>query len=107
LPFFRNIASKKLASVIERNNPKYIIIHKPIDAYLCRLAAPEANIILVTHGFQKKYLEYATTLIAISEPVLAHLKLLGYKNLHLITNFLNSVPTDFKSNGITHSGLKH
>ena len=63
-------------------------LHKPIDAYIWREAAPASKIVLVVHGFQHKHLECADVLVAVSQPVFDHLQKNGFKNIHLINNFL-------------------
>lgn len=89
LPFFRNFAVNKIRNFVNIEQPDLIWLHKPIDTYLWRLAAPSHKIAVVVHGFQKKYLEHADYLIAVSPAVQEHLKSKGFKNIFLLNNFLS------------------
>lgn len=79
-----------------------IWVHKPIDCYIWRKVAPKAKIVMVVHGFQNTNLEKADYLVAVSVPVLNHLKAKGFNNAYLINNFLKtSVSThDIKWNDV-------
>ncbi|MDR0695502.1 MAG: glycosyltransferase family 4 protein [Holosporales bacterium] len=62
--------------------------HKPVDTYIWRQIAPNAKIVMVVHGFQNTNLKKADCLIAVSNPVLAHLERKDLGNVFLIENFL-------------------
>ncbi|MDC9719740.1 MAG: glycosyltransferase [Gammaproteobacteria bacterium] len=90
LPGLKTIAIKRLKKLFLQQNPRLVIVHKPIDAVLARAALPnDCRLILILHSYTAAGINAADLLICVS-PVLAEFaRQQGYSGqLEIIPNLV-------------------
>jgi glycosyltransferase involved in cell wall biosynthesis len=98
LPFFKELAIKKIKAKFDPFKADIILVHKQIDIELVKEALPTTKVIGVIHGFNAKNIEKADALIAVSNKIKEFLKKSDYKKpIYVIPNMIeNFTPIKFK-----------